>query len=206
MKSIINTLLLIGAVYVVLVMTGVISEDELFDILGEVKEGETTQIFNEGEFKIAFDLIVGKVEVNDTSRTSYDRNVVWCEPGYIVHTTNAEIQYQVLTDSSTYYVDVNKKEYYISDDLGVTYVETSKKQDMFIEESNCVKKRNITPDNINSSKRKAEAAFIDAIKKSPKIIEAHKEFELVKARIIQQFEEAGFTKVLPPNAEQPILD
>lgn len=206
MKSIINTILIIAAVFVGLVLTGVISEDELLDMLGEVKEGETTQIFNEGEFKKAFDLIVGKVQVNDTSRTKFDRNVVICEPGYVVHTTDAEIQYQVLTNNQTYYVNSDKKEYYISPDLGVTYVETSKQQDMYIEESNCIKKRNITPDNINSTRRKAEAAFKKAIENSPKIIEAHKEFEVVKARIIKQFEEAGFVEVLPPDAEEPNIE
>ena len=206
MKSIINTLLLIAAIFIGLILTGVITEDQILDMLGEVEEGETTQIYDEGEFKKAFDLIVGKVEVNDTSRTKFDRKVAICEPGYVVHTTFAEIQYQVLTDSSTYYVDAKKKEYYISPDLGITLTETSTRRDFFIEESNCIKKRNITPDNINSTKRKAEAAFNKAINNSPKIIQAHKEFQAIKTKLVQQFEEAGYIEVMPPKPSAPNLD
>jgi len=199
MKSIINTLLLIAAIFIGLILTGVITEDQLLDMFGEVEEGETVQSYEEGEFKKAFDFIVGKVEVNDTSRTEFDRKIVLCEPGYVVHTTFAEMQYQVLTDSSTLYVNADKKEYYISPDLGITLTETSTQRNFYIEESNCIKKRNITPDNINSTKRKAEAAFRKAINNSPKIIQAHKEFQVRKQQLVQQFEDAGYTEVIPPS-------
>jgi hypothetical protein len=204
MKSIINMLLLIAAVIIVLILTGVISQDDLLDMLGGVEEGETTQSYEEGEFQKAFDMIVGRVEVNDTSTTEYKRDVMFCNPGYLTHITSDTIQYQVLTTPETYYFNGKKKEYYISPDLDVTYVEVGKNTKMDVKESNCVKKRNLTPDDINSSKRKAEAALKKAIENSAKIKNARTEFEGIKARLIQQFEDAGFTEVLPPSPEEEI--
>ncbi len=208
MQSIVNTILFIVAIFAVLVLMGVISQDELLDMLGEVQEGETEQVYNEGEFRKAFDLIIGDVEINDTSRTEFKRDIVFCEAGYVIHTTKATIQYQVQTTPETFYLDVNKKEYYIAPELGVTYIETGKQTQMDIEESNCVKKRNVTIDDINSTKRKAEAALKKAIENSDKMKSAYYRFEEVKDALILQFEEAGFIEALPPNAVKnpPRLD
>ena len=204
MKSIINMLLLIAAVFIVLVLTGVVSQDDLLDFFGEVTEGETTQNYNEGEFEKAFDMIVGRVEVTDTSRTEYKRDIIWCEPGYVTYATKVTIEYQVLTSPETYYFDGKLKEFYISPDLDVTYVEVDRQTKMDVEESNCIKKRNLTPDDINSSKRKAEAALKKAIDNSDKMKNARTEFEGIKARLIRQFEDAGFAEVLPPEDIIPV--
>ena len=197
-------LLLIAAIIIVLILTGVISQDDLLDMLGTVEEGETTQAYEEGEFQKAFDMIVGRVEVNDTSRTEYKRDVMFCNPGYVIHVTNARVEYQVLTTPETYYFDGKKKEYYISPDLDVTYVEVDRDSKMDVEESNCIKKRNLTPDDVNSSKRKAEAALKKAIDNSDKIKNARTEFEGIKARLVRQFEDAGFSEVMPPEPEKEI--
>lgn len=208
MQSIINTLLFIVAIFIVLVLTGIISQDELLDMLGEVQEGKTEQIYEEGKFRKAFDLIIGDVEIYDTSRTEFKRDIVFCKAGYVIHTTKATIQYQVQTTPETFYLDAKKKEYYIAPELGVTYMETGKQTDMSVEESNCVKRRNISIDEVNSTKRKAEAALKKAIENSDKMKSAYNRFEEVKAGLIKQFEEAGFMEALPPNVIQnpPKLD
>lgn len=201
MRSIFNMLLLIAATVTVLVIAGVITEDDLLNLLGEVQEGETTQSYTEGEFEKAFDIIVGRVEVADTSRTEFKRNIAVCEPGYVVYTTNAVIEYQVRTSPETYYFDVKKKEYYISPDLGVTYVEVDRQTKMDVEESYCVKKRHINADMISSAQRKAEAALKKAIQNSDKMENAYNEFEAIKQNLIQRFDEAGFVETLPPTTE-----
>ena len=204
MKSIINMLLFLAAVIFILVATGIISEDDILDLLGDVELGETEQIYDEGEFKKRFDIIVGEVEVNDTSITPVKRNITWdianiCKDASIKHITNVMVKYQVKTDSTNFYLDVKKKEFYISPNLGVTYERTNPTSEMLIEESNCVRKKDITPDDIDVTKRRADAALERAIQNSDKIKNAIAEFESIKNKLIADFEEAGFLEVMPPS-------
>ena len=204
MKSIVNLVLIGGLVVFVLVAMGFITTDEILDMFGEVQMGDTEQIYDEGEFQKRFDLIVGSVEVNDTSTTPFDRQIMLCEPGYVKQITNVHIEYRVNTTPETFYLDVKKKEFYISPDLGVTYSETNRNRSTVVEESNCVKKRDITVDDLETTKRRADAALRKAIENSEKIIAAKAEFELVKTKLVTEFEEANFIEVLPPEPKPTI--
>lgn len=206
MKSIVNLILIGGLVVFVLVAMGFITTDELLDMFGEVQMGDTEQIYDEGEFQKRFDLIVGSVEVNDTSITPFDRQIMLCEPGYVKQITNVHIEYRVNTTPQTFYLDVKKKEFYISPDLGVTYSETNRNRSTVVEESNCVKKRDISVDYLETTKRRADAALRKAIENSEKIIAAKAEFEMVKSKLVAEFEEANFIEVLPPEPKPTIED
>jgi hypothetical protein len=209
MRLIVNLILIIGAVVFILVAMGFISTDELLDMFGEVQMGDTEQIYDEGEFQKRFDLIVGSVEVNDTSTTPFDRKIALCKAANVKQITNVHIEYRVNTTPQTFYLDVKKKEFYISPDLGVTYSETNRNRTTVVEESNCVKKRDITVDDLETTKRRADAALKKAIENSEKIVAAKAEFEMVKSKLVAEFNEAGFIEVLPPtpNVEkQPMAD
>lgn len=210
MKSILNMLLLVAAVIFVLVAMGVISQDDILDMLGDVELGETEQIYDEGEFKKRFDIIVGEVEVNDTSITPVKRNISWdianiCKEASIKHVTNVMVKYQVKTDSTNFYLDVKKKEFYISPDLGVTYDRSNPSSQMIIKGSNCVREKDITPDDIDVTRRRADAALEKAIQNSDKIKNAIAEFESIKSKLVADFEEAGFIEVLPPSNEDKTI-
>lgn len=207
MKSIINTLLIVCAVVAVLVMMGVISEKDILDMLGKVEMGETTQSYKEGEFKKRFDLIVGSVEVDDTSKTEFKRNIPLCEPAYVSHITKVNVEYRVNTTPETFYFDGKKKEYYFAPELGVSYTETDRKSEMATTESFCVKKRDITVDDIDKTRRTAELQLKKAIEGSEKIKAAIAEFERVKGSMIKEFEAAGFVEAFPPeNDSKKLMD
>lgn len=200
MKSIINTLLFLGGIVLILAWLGLIDTDQILDMLaGEVTVGETEQIFDESEFMKRFDMIVGEVEVNDTSRTAIERNSAFCQKGYVVTTTHAMIKYEVQTTEDLFYIDGEKKEYYISPDLGVNYIDAGKETATAIIESNCIKERHITPQMIENAKQLAAKNFNNAVESSDKIIEARAEFERIKQTLIDDFENAGFTSVPPEN-------
>lgn len=206
MKSIVNLVLLGGLIVFALVAMEFITVDEILDMFGEVEMGDTEQVYDEGEFQKRFDLIVGSVEVNDTSTTPFDRQIMFCEPGYVRQITNVHIEYRVNTTPETFYLDVKKKEFYISSDLGVTYSETNRNRSTVVDESNCVKKSDITVDDLEKTTRRADAALRKAIESSDKILAAKAEFELMKSKLVAEFEEANFIEMLPPEPEPTLED
>ncbi len=191
----IAALLVGGAIYL-----GYVSVDDLKNIvLGEVTMGDTKHKYTEADFRQVFDLIVGEVEVTDTSSTAFERSNPLCDKAYVLHTADAVLKYEVKTTEDLFFVDVDNMTYHISDKLGVTYYETDRRNQTAIKESNCIKARDIKPADIDRTREIAEADFQDAVASSDKIVEANRRFEMIKSRLITDFEELGFRKVIPEN-------
>ena len=91
-------------------------------------------------------------------------------------------------------------EYYVSPDLAVTYHEAEKSTKMDIEESSCIKKKNIKIDDIERSKQIANRNFKKAVEKSDKLIEAKARFEVIRENLLDKLVDAGFKEV-PPREE-----
>ena len=198
MKSLFNTVLLIGGLLMVLIWGGFLDGDELLDrIAGEPTIGETEQTFKESDFRQQFQAIVGNVEVNDTSKTAIERNIAFCDNAYIITTTEAVIKYAVDAPPSLFNLDMEKKEYYISSELQVEVNVTDKESDTGIQESNCTKARHIKPEMISKAQDLAAQNFQKAIDNSDKVLQAQAEFDRLRRQFIQQFIEAGFQEKVP---------
>jgi len=144
MKALTNIILIVALLLGGMIYLGYISVDQLKDlVLGEVTMGETKHKYTEADFKQVFDLIVGEVEVTDTSSTAFERNNPLCDKAYVLHTADALLKYEVKTTDDLFFVDVDNMTYFISDKLGVTYYETNRNNQMAIKESNCIKARDI---------------------------------------------------------------
>jgi len=200
MKTLTNLILIVGLLLGGMIYLGYISVDELKDVvLGEVTMGETKHKYTEADFRQVFDLIVGEVEVTDTSSTAFERNNPLCDKAYVVHTADAVLKYEVKTTDDLFLVDVDSMTYFISDKLGVTYYETNRNNQMSIQESNCIKARDIKATNIDRTREIAEADFRDAVAASDKIVEANRRFEVIKRELISSFEKLGFREIVPEN-------
>ncbi|MFK7950702.1 MAG: hypothetical protein AB8G11_24160 [Saprospiraceae bacterium] len=202
MKSIIN--LIIGAAIVVILMmfTGMINKDQLLDLFaGEIEMGETKTSYKEEDFINVFDVILGEMAVSDTSRTEFKRSRGFgCESAYVVTETQATIKYEVKSNPDLFYVDVENKTYYVSDDLGVSYHEADRKQRTSVEESNCIKEKNLRPEDIERSKNIAERNFTKSIETSEKWQDAQARFVIVKTQLLDKLVDAGFNEE-PPTEE-----
>ena len=200
MKALTNLILIVvlllgGAIYL-----GYLSVDDLKNIvLGEVTMGETKHKYTEADFKQVFDLIVGEVEVTDTSSTAFERSNPLCDKAYVVHTADAVLKYEVKTTDDLFLVDVDNMTYFISDKLGVTYYETNRNNQMAIKESNCIKVGDIKPGDVDRTRQIAEADFRDAVASSDKIVDANRRFEMVKRELISSFEKLNFRQIVPEN-------
>ena len=200
MKALTNLILIIvlivgGAIYL-----GYLSVDDLKNVvLGEVTMGETKHKYTEADFKQVFDLIVGEVEVTDTSSTAFERSNPLCDKAYVIHTADAILKYEVKTTDDLFLVDVDNMTYFISDKLGVTYYETNRNNQMAIKESNCIKAGDIKPTDVDRTRQIAEADFRDAVASSDKIVDANRRFEMVKRELISSFEKLGFRQIVPEN-------
>lgn len=204
MKALANLVMLIALFVMGMMYMGYLSPDDLKNIvLGEVKMGDTEHIYTEEDFRQVFDLIVGEVEVNDTSRTAFERPSPFCDKAFVIHTTNAFIKYEVKTTDDLFYVDVDSMTYYISDRLGVTYHEADRKNATIIKESNCVKAADISKNDLKRTEKIARTNFKNAVEASDKIIEANRHFIVVKNNLIEQFQQLGFRKM---NREEVFLD
>ena len=139
MRSLV-TLVIFGAVVVMgLMATGMLDQNQLLDIFaGEVEMGETTTKYTEADFVNVFDVILGEMDVTDTSRTKFERtrSLGACDAAFVVTETRAIVKYEVKSSPNVFYVDMEKKEYYVSPDLGVSYHEADRRTRTFIEESN----------------------------------------------------------------------
>lgn len=198
MKSLFNLLILICLMVAGMVYMGIISVEELKDMfLGEVTMGETVQHYSEEDFRQVFDFIIGEVEVQDTSRTAFERSNPLCNKAWVVHSTDALIKYEVKTTKDLFYVNTDSMTYFISDALGVTYYEAQRSNNMNIKESNCVSKKDITHDDIQRCKDIAETNFLNAVHTSDKIVEAETQFETVKRELISGLIKMGFQEVPP---------
>jgi len=200
MKALTNLVLIVALLVGGAIYMGYISVDDLKDIvLGEVTMGETKHKYTEADFKQVFDLIVGEVEVTDTSSTAFERSNPLCDKAYVMHTADAVLKYEVKTTDDLFFVDVDNMTYFISDKLGVTYYETNRNNQMAIKESNCIKARDIKSTDIDRSREIAEADFRDAVAASDKIIDANRRFDMIKNRLITDFEGLGFRETIPEN-------
>lgn len=202
MKSIIN--LIIGAAVVVVLMmfTGMINKDQLLDLFaGEIEMGETKNSYKEEDFINVFDVILGEMDVADTSRTEFKRSRGFgCESAYVVTETQATVKYEVKSSPDLFYVDVENKTYYVSDDLGVSYHEADTKRRTYVEESNCIKEKNLRPEDIERSKNIAERNFTKSIETSEKWQDAKARFVIVKTQLLDKLVDAGFDEE-PPTEE-----
>jgi len=196
MKTLANLVMLIVIAIMGMMYMGYLSPDDLKNIvLGEVTMGDTEHIYTEEDFRQVFDLIVGEVEVNDTSRTAFERPSSFCDKAFVIHTTNAFIKYEVKTTDDLFYVNVDSMTYYISDKLGVTYHEADRKNATIIKESNCVKAADISKNDLQRTQKIARTNFRNAIEASDKVIEANRHFMVVKNNLIEQFQELGFQEL-----------
>jgi len=200
MKTLTNFILLIALLVGGMIYMGYISVDELRNmVLGEVTMGDTKHKYNESDFKEVFDLIMGEVEVADTSSTAFERDNPLCDKAFVVHITDAILKYEVKTTAELFYVDVENMTYYISDKLGVTYHEASRSNQMNIEESNCIKINDISSEDIKRTREIAETDFRNAVASSNKIIAANYRFLMVKNELIRSLENLNFREVAPEN-------
>lgn len=200
MKTLTNIILIVALLVGGMIYMGYISVDELKNlVLGEVTMGDTKHKYDESDFIEVFDLIVGEVEVTDTSSTAFERSNPLCDKAYVVHTADATLKYEVKTTADLFYVDVESMTYYISDKLGVTYYEASRSNQMNVQESNCIKTRDISRDDIERTREIAETDFRDAVASSDKIIEANHRFQMVKNELIRSLENMDFRAVAPEN-------
>lgn len=206
MRTIIN-LIIGGAIIVVLMMfTGMINKDQLLDLFaGEIEMGETKTSYKEEDFINVFDVILGEMNVADTSRTEFKRSRGFgCESAYVVTETQATVKYEVKSSPDMFYVDVENKTYYVSDDLGVSYHEADRRQRTFVEESNCIKEKNLKPQDIERSKNIAERNFTKSIETSEKWQDAKGRFVIVKTNLLDKLVDAGFAET--PLEEEEFLN
>ncbi len=189
-----------------LAMMGLIDLSELKNkLLGDVTIGETRQVFDESEFLDRFNVIVGEVEVHDSSSTEFERDVPFCDKAYVQFVTDATIKYEVKTSSETFLIDTEKREYFLSESLGVDQVEANKNTRMNINESLCIKTKDIKTEQIEEARNRAQRDFKQAVASSPKLIDATIRFELIKSQLIEQLDSIGFVR-LDSVPRQPLLD
>jgi hypothetical protein len=158
-------------------------------------------VYREEDFINAFDVILGEMNVADTSKTEFKRTRgVGCNSAYVVTETQATVKYEVKSDPTLFYVDVEKKHYYVSPDLAVSYHEADRRSRTFIEESNCIKEKNIKPEDIERAKGIADRNFKKSIESSEKWKDAQARFGVIKTEVLDKLSEAGFKEV-PPQSE-----
>lgn len=200
--------LVVGAAMVIVFMmyTGMLDRDSLLNVFaGEVEMGETEHAYTEAEFVNVFDIIMGEMEVSDTSKTEFKRaRGFGCNAAYVVTETQSVVKYQVKSSPDMFFVDVENKTYYVSPNLGVSYHEADKRTRTFIEESNCIKEKNIKPEDIDRSKTLAERNFTKSIERSDKWKNAQARFVVIKEQLLDKLTDAGFTEVGP--SVEPILN
>lgn len=199
MKGLINLIIGGALIIIALIFTGMLDKDQLMDLLaGEIEMGETTTNYKEEDFINVFDVILGEMDVADTSRTEFNRSRgLGCNSAYVVTETQATVKYEVKSSPDLFYVDVENKTYYVSEDLGVSYHEADRRQRTFVEESNCIKEKNIKPENIERSRGIAERNFKKSIEKSEKWKQAKARFLVVKSELLDKLVDAGFKEVEP---------
>ncbi len=202
MKAIINLIIGVAIVIVLMIFTGMLNKDQLLDLFaGEIQMGETETSYKEEDFINVFDVILGEMKVADTSRTEFKRTRGFgCNSAYVVTETQATVKYEVKSSPDLFYVDVENKTYYVSDDLGVSYHEADRRQRTYVEESNCIKEKNLRPEDIERSKNIAERNFIKSIETSEKWQDAKARFVVVKTQLLDKLVDAGFNEK-PPTEE-----
>ncbi len=200
MKTLANIAMMIALAVMGLMYLGYLTPDDLKNVvLGEVTMGDTEQVYTEEDFRHVFDLIVGEVEVTDTSSTAFERSNPLCDKAYVMHTTDALIKYEVKTTPELFYVDVDNMTYYISDALGVTFHEADRENATIIKESNCVKANDISKADLKRTQKIAETNFRNAVQASDKIVEANARFRMVKKELIKSLQELNFVEQVPEN-------
>jgi hypothetical protein len=202
MKAIINLIIGVAIVIVLMIFTGMLNKDQLLDLFaGEIQMGETETSYKEEDFINVFDVILGEMKVADTSRTEFKRTRGFgCNSAYVVTETQATVKYEVKSSPDLFYVDVENKTYYVSDDLGVSYHEADRRQRTYVEASNCIKEKNLRPEDIERSKNIAERNFIKSIETSEKWQDAKARFVVVKTQLLDKLVDAGFNEK-PPTEE-----
>lgn len=202
MRSIVTLVIVGGIVIMGLMATGMLDKDQLLDIFaGGVEMGETTNKYTEADFINVFDVILGEMEVADTSRTEFKRTRgLGCNAAYVVTETQSVIKYEVKSSPDLFYVDVENKTYYVSPNLGVTYHEADKRTRTFVEESNCIREKDIKPEDFERSKAIAERNFKKSIDKSKKWQDAKVRFDIIKTELLDKLSDAGF-KETPPQEQ-----
>lgn len=206
MRSLITLIIGAALVVILLMFTGMLDRDGLLNLFaGEVEMGETEHSYTEEEFVNVFDIIMGEMEVADTSKTEFKRSRGFgCNPAYVVTETQSIIKYQVKSSPDLFFVDVENKTYFVSPNLGVSYHEADKRTQTFIEESSCIKEKNIKKEDIERSKQIAERNFTKSIERSEKWRNAQARFILIKEQLLDKLSEAGFREI-EPNVE-PMLN
>ena len=202
MKAIINLIIGVAIVIVLMIFTGMLNKDQLLDLYaGEIEMGETETSYKEEDFINVFDVILGEMKVADTSRTEFKRTRGFgCNSAYVVTETQATVKYEVKSSPDLFYVDVENKTYYVSDDLGVSYHEADRRQWTYVEDSNCIKEKNLRPEDIERSRNIAERNFIKSIETSEKWQDAKARFVVVKTQLLDKLVDAGFNEK-PPTEE-----
>lgn len=202
MKSLINLIGITAIIIIALMYTGMLNKDQLLDLVaGEIEMGETKNTYTEEDFINVFDVILGEMNVADTSKTEFKRTRgLGCNSAYVVTENEATIKYEVKSSPDLFYVDVENKSYYVSPDLGVSYHEADKRTKTYIEESNCIKEKNIQPQDIERSKGIADRNFKKSIERSEKWKDAQARFIVVKEQLLDKLVDAGF-KETPPTEE-----
>ena len=198
-KTIVNLIIGIAIVIILMMFTGVLNKEQLLDLFaGEIKMGETKTTYKEEDFINVFDVILGEMKVADTSRTEFKRTRGFgCNSAYVVTETQATIKYEVKSSPDLFYVDVENKTYFVSDDLNVSYHEADKHTRTYVEESNCIKQKNLRPEDIERSKNIAERNFIKSIENSEKWKDAQARFIVIKTQLLDKLVDAGFNEVEP---------
>ncbi len=199
MKAIINLVIGGAIIVILLVFTGMLDKDQLLDIFaGEITMGDTQNKYTEEDFINVFDVILGEMNVADTSKTEFKRTRGFgCNSAYVITETQATIKYEVRSSPELFYVDVDKKTYYVSPNLGVSYHEANRTNKTYIQESNCIKEKNIQPQDIERAKGIAEQNFKKSIDKSEKWQAAQARFKIVKTELLDKLVDAGFKEIAP---------
>jgi hypothetical protein len=202
MKTIINLIVGGAIIIILLIATGMLDKDQLLDIFaGEVFMGDTESRYTEADFINVFDIIMGEMDVSDTSRTTFNRTRgIGCNNAYVTTITHSTVKYQVQSSPELFYVDVEKKTYYVSPNLGVTYHEADRRTRTTVEESNCIKQKDIKPEDIERAKAIADRNFKKSIENSEKWKNAEARFAVIKTELLDKLSEAGFQEV-PPSTE-----
>lgn len=207
MKSLVN-LIIFGVIMVVgLMYTGMLNTDQLLDLLaGEIEMGETKNTYTEEDFINVFDVILGEMNVADTSKTEFKRTRgLGCNSAYVVTETQAVIKYEVKSSPNLFYVDVENKSYYVDPNLGVSYHEADRSTKTRVDESNCIKEKNISQQDIERSKKIANRNFKKSVESSEKWKDAQARFIIVKEQLLDKLVDAGFEEI-PPEEGDEFLD